>query len=364
MRHWGWVTLAAALVTAAPALLAQPSSSPPEKRESRETRNGASDSTGEKERYIIILTGDESTPEKVLQRYSEISATWPKVATYNLLRPGTPIELSRDMLGADRPLAKLAQVFGETEVRRPFDDRFIPACNNLLVREGDVLRTWRRAGARIVFEDGSYLLLRGNSRAQLASLGAQASKTRLILSEGSLLSHIKRKGGQRFELSTPTASTIIRGTEFRVKVEAGDATRLEVLEGEVELHSEGRSLAVPAQRGSLTLRGTGPGAVELLLDAPASLQEPQDRRVVRAATFDQRFSWSPVPGAVWYRLEIARDETFFDLVEEVLTGAEPSARISGLDEGTYFWRVSGIGANGFEGLPSSSSYFVFVKVRP
>ncbi len=363
MRHWGWVILAAAFqVGRGPALAQSSNGSPSEKRESREGRNGAADSVVERERYVIILTGDESTPEKVLQRYPEIAAAWPKVATYNLLRPGTAIELSRDMLGRDRPLARLAQVYGETEVRRPFDARFIPACSNLLVREGDVLRTWRRAGARIVFEDGSYFLLRGNSRAELASLGSQASKTRLLLSEGSLLSRIK-KGSGRFEVETPTASTIIRGTEFRVKVEAGDATRLEVLDGEVELHSEGHSLAVPALRGSLTQRGTGPSAVQQLLAGPASLREPQDKQVVRAAAFDQRFSWSSVPGAVAYRVEVSRDENFFDLIEEVLAGGELSAPIRGLDEGTYFWRVSAIGANGFEGPPSDSSYFVFVKTR-
>lgn len=359
MRYWAMATLATLLASAPTAWGAQPEK---EKKKPREHSAGANDSRKAAEPYVILLTGDESSPEKVLKRYTEISASWPEVAAFNLLRPGTAIELSRDMLGSDRPLAKLSEVFGETEVRRPFDSRFIPACNNLLVREGDLLRTWRRSGTRIVFEDGSYLLLRGNSRAQLVSLGSQASKTRLLLTEGSILSHIKHRNGHRFEVETPTAATIIRGTDFRLKV-ADDRTRLEVLDGEVELQAGGRSLAVPAQRGTLALRGAGPGAIEPLLDAPASLQEPQDKQVIRATAFDHRFAWSVVAGAASYRLEISRDENFFDLVEEVTT-AEASARVSGLDEGTYFWRVSAFGDTGFEGSASSSTYFVFIKVRP
>ena len=95
---------------------------------------------------------------------------------------------------------------------------------NLLLQEGDILRTWRKSGGRILFDDGNYILLRSNSRVRLQALSkADSTQTqaRVELLEGSIWSRITEKVNGTFEFVTPSASTIIRGTDFRLKVEAG-----------------------------------------------------------------------------------------------------------------------------------------------
>ena len=328
----------------------------------------SSDSKKKEEAYVI-LTDSESTPDELFQRYPELSSSWDELARFNLLRrPRTVIEVPREMFGADRTLAKIAGIYGEAEVHRSFDDRYIPVVENLLLREGDVLRTWRHSGARILFDNGSQVVLRSHTKARLITMQAAIGssprpRVRLELVEGNLWIRTMGESDGGFLIDTPTASTITRGTDFRLKVEAGRATRLEVLEGAVELEAGGETVLVPAQQGVLA-RGTGGMASpEPLPQAPDELVAPHAEQVFRASAFEETFRWTPVPGAQSYRLEIARDAGFFDLAEERLTGAR-SARISGLEPGTYFWRVSALSRSGFEGPPADGSYFVFVEKRP
>jgi hypothetical protein len=64
------------------------------------------------------------------------------------------------MLSRQKVLAKMSEHYGETEVRGLLDKRFMPVVKNLLLREGDVLRTWRKSGGRILFDDGIDIFVR------------------------------------------------------------------------------------------------------------------------------------------------------------------------------------------------------------
>jgi hypothetical protein len=332
-----------------------------------EEKSATKKTDSEDDAYVLILTSSESNPEGILERYPEIETSWEELARFNLLRSGNPIELKREMLVKDRLLAKVAQSYGETEIRRSFDRSYMPVVKNLMLQEGDILRTWRKSGGRILFDDGNDILLKSNSRVRIQELSkADSSQTqaRIELLEGSIWSRITEKVKGTFEFVTPSASTIIRGTDFRLKVEAGESTRLEVLDGTVEIESGGSSVAVPARKGVLTLSGEAPGTPKDIPPAPEALLEPQSEQVFRGESFDQHFRWSRVEGATGYRVEIARDSNFFDIVEERRTGAEPLVRILGLEPGTYFWRATALNESGFEGFATESSYFVVVRTNP
>ena len=325
------------------------------------------DTKKKEDTHYVILTEAESNPDELFRRYPELASSWDELARFNLLRrSGTAIEVPRAMLDAGRTFAKIAGIYGEAEVNRSFEDRYIPVVENLLLREGDVLRTWRHSGARILFDGGSQVVLRSHTKARLIAMqvadgSSSKPRVRLELIEGHVWTRTGEGSG--FLIDTPTVSTITRGTDFRLKVEAGRATRLEVLEGGVELQIGGESVMVSALQGMFS-SGTGDAPiVEPLPQAPDALLAPRAEEVFRASEFDETFRWTPVPGAQSYRLEIARDPGFFDLAEERLTGAQTSTRISGLEPGTYFWRVSAVSPGGFEGPPAGGSYFVFVE-RP
>jgi hypothetical protein len=316
--------------------------------------------------YVVLVTEDDGSVESVFHRYPELRGSWEELAKFNLLRAGRAIEIPTEMLDSPGILAKVGSFYGEAEVKRSFDSRFIPLVANLLLREGDEIRTWRGSGARILFEDGNYVLLKSGSRATLVSLGTRdkpaTSRLQLLLKEGSVWSQMEHELRGRFEVKTPSANTIIRGTEFRVKVEPGDATRVEVLEGRVEFEMGERRLSVGRQEGALAVTGSDGLAAAPLPPAPGLLS-PLPDEVLRSDSFDQTFRWSPVEGAEVYAFEIARDDRFFDLVVERSVGPEASVRVQGLEPGTYFWRAAAI-VRGFEGSPAEGRYFVFVDHRP
>jgi len=210
--------------------------------------------------YVVLVTEGDGTVQAVFDRYPELRGSWEELARFNLLRAGRPLEIPLSMLDSPGTLAKVASFYGEAEVKRSFDPRFIPLVPNLLLREGDEIRTWRGAGARILFDDGNYVLLKSQSRATIVSLGTRekpaTSRLQLFLKEGSVWSQMEHELRGRFEVKTPTANTIIRGTEFRVKVEPGEATRVEVLDGRVDFEMGERRLSVGRQEGALAVTGS------------------------------------------------------------------------------------------------------------
>jgi hypothetical protein len=318
--------------------------------------------------FVVVMTEDDTSTQALFERYPEVSGSWEELAKFNLLRSGHALEIPGHLLSTDGVLAKVSSSHGEVEVKRVFDKRFIPVVNNLLLREGDEIRTWSGSGVRILFEDGSYVFVNSHTKVKVISLGesnaSATSRLQILLKEGSIWSQIQKQLNRQFEIRTTTASTIIRGTRFRVKVEPGNATRVEILEGAVDFQAGGEPVSVGAQQGALALGGGEPVTPSALPQPPQSLDAPQPQEVIRSNEFDQLFRWSPVASAASYHLVIAKDNQFFDVVDERQVGPEAAVRIPSLEPGTYFWRVSAIGADGFEGSFSDSRYFVFVKRQP
>ncbi len=66
-----------------------------------------------------------------------------------------------------------------------------------------------------------------------------------------------------------------------------------------------------------------------------------------------RFAWRPVGGARTYRLELARDESFREILYAgQISGTTVRDGNRTLPVGTLYWRVTAVGEDGFMGLPS------------
>jgi hypothetical protein len=242
----------------------------------------------------------------------------------------------------------------------------------MLVQQGDWVRTRSRSSAEIVQDDGTVIYLRPNSKAMIDLSGSTKSErgevrvTNVKLESGSLVAKVQKlmQRDSRFQIQTPTATSFIRGTEFRLKVEDQGTTRLEVLEGKVDFGSETRNVSVDGNFGSLAAAaGELPTEPHGLPAAPAELFTPEDRQVLDDNLATYRFSWATVASAAKYHLEISADPEFKQLVEEAwLDGANAdlmSLRIDTLEPGTYFWRVSALDAEGYESAWSPARYFVY-----
>lgn len=322
--------------------------------------------------YVVVLNAEDNTPLKIYQKYLEKADFWRELTEYNLLADGVQVRVPKHMLKTGQIPAKVNKFSGRVQIARHFDWKWVPVVPNMLVSEGDWIRTRSRSSVEIRQDDGTIIKLRPNSKAMLSLAGTtktargEVRVTQVKLDSGSVIAKVNKllQRDSRFEIETPTATSFVRGTEFRVKVEDQGGTRLEVLEGTVDFGSSDNNISVGGNFGSLVKEaGNTPVSPHALPMAPSQLFTPAEREVLDGDIASYRFSWSAVDGAARYHLEISSDAEFRQLMDETwVSGTDAelmSLSIDSLEPGTYFWRVAAIDTDGYESAWSNDRYFVY-----
>lgn len=93
----------------------------------------------------------------------------------------------------------------------------------------------------------------------------------------------------------------------------------------------------------------------LLPSAPEPQSPANGSRQYSGST---RVQWAPLADAVGYRLQLARDSLFTDLVSERVVDNAAAAELAGLSPGEYHWRIAGVNARGEAGPWSQARQFV------
>ena len=108
-----------------------------------------------------------------------------------------------------------------------------------------------------------------------------------------------------------------------------------------------------------------PGPVEPLLPAPADPRPAYGEEIEQTAP---QFSWTSVPGADHYTVEVCRDPACGALVARAPTLTADALQLDvggGLPEGELFWRVTAVAASGLDGYPTAAIRVLAVEsVRP
>ena len=111
---------------------------------------------------------------------------------------------------------------------------------------------------------------------------------------------------------------------------------------------------------ALDARGRSAFKIIPLPPPPIGPRHPLNQEVILQQISRQPLSWTKVKEATLYHLEIAFDPQF----RRILIGiylAPHHFTIKSLPEGTIFWRVSSINADGIEGKFSPVFYFVYPR---
>ena len=149
---------------------------------------------------------------------------------------------------------------------------------------------------------------------------------------------------ERFRTGTPLAVTAVRGTDFRVAYDEASGTALtEVTKGLVDISIDGASTAAAAGQG-VASDASGLGQPEQLLEAP----NIADRNGIQTGELVE-FSITPVSGAVAYRTQIAKDQTFTDVIDEQVS-SDVNVTFAEVDDARLAVRARAIAGNGLEGF--------------
>ena len=189
------------------------------------------------------------------------------------------------LAAGDTPPAKqLACVYetsGGVEIRAAGKTGWEPAAKGTPLAEGDKLRTGRNGSCELLFKDGSFVRLDGDSEAAVEKLSAGAGSRDFSFSflRGKALwmaFKLRQKTASKFLVRTPSAVCAVRGTDFSMLVSTGGETAVGLFDGEVAVSgAQGEKLLLPGREAA-----AGAGGVEIK-DHFSSLMKAEERRYAR-----------------------------------------------------------------------------------
>ncbi len=296
---------------------------------------------------------------------------WPRLQVLNQvsdpehLPPGMKLRIPVAWLKRLPAAARVLEVHGRVEAVVAATDRTISVGPGQILESGDTVHTGSDGNVTLEFGDGSRALVQANSQLSLKSLSARGQTsvvdTLLHLLQGRVENQVtpRPESGPRYEVSTPVATSAVRGTRYRLGMDDDTATaRTEVLEGGVAFQSGRRIRQVAKGFGALAEAGkplTSP--VPLLALPDVAALPPVVTRV------PIQLGLPPLKGAVAYRAQIAPDDRFETLLFD---GVAPSPAVRGPDlpDGDYVLRVRGIDAKGLEGRDAYHAFRLHARPEP
>ena len=102
-----------------------------------------------------------------------------------------------------------------------------------VLKPGDTIRTGRH-GRVLLVRGAETILVAPNSVIGLPTEKKDGLSTTIVQQAGSILLEVEKRNVKHFEVETPYLAAVVKGTQFRVSVNAGSA-RIDVIRGQVEV---------------------------------------------------------------------------------------------------------------------------------
>lgn len=291
---------------------------------------------------IWDLAGAYLKPDVPWQRLQEHN----RITDPYRLPPGSTLRIPVAWLQRQPARARVLAVNGDAVAQA--GGRDAPVTAGMSLGSGAMVKTAADASLSLQFADGSRLTLLGGSELLLDRLTrfgrSGMADTRLRLQRGRIVNDVRPLRGSpaNFIVDTPSASSAVRGTQFRVA--AADArTQTEVLEGRVAVSTPRGSALLRPGFGALVAAGQAGVKPIALLPAPDLSGNPGYSLSARP-----ELAWPAVAGAARYRVQASGGARFDTLSVDAETGS-PAYTLPALGQGVHFVRVRAIDAAGVEG---------------
>lgn len=267
--------------------------------------------------------------------------------------------------------AHFLNIDGTVRIRKAQSLEWLRADYNTSLEKGDFVQTGSQGMARIIFADGTNYVLKPDSLivveesredpvTRATRVAVQVSSGAVDLSTG------------RFDVPGSTSQVSFENATARLTEESramvrNDPTKnvheFTVEQGQAEVTRDSTRVRL-GQYDQVTFTREKPGLIRQKVIAPPSLVAPPNMALTvskepKAAALD--FEWSSVPGAVGYRLQVSPSGMFSNLAVDRKVAGRTSTKVSGLEEGTYYWYVTSIDAKGVESQPGTPNRFNLVQ---
>lgn len=283
------------------------------------------------------------------------------VANPRRMATGRTLSIDPALLRTRDDPAQIESFRGDVQIVRNGSN--VPPAAGTVLREGDVVNTGSSAFARIAFSDGTHTVVPSRSSIRLDRLRRfiinEAPDHRLVVARGRAESRVsprQRPGG--FRVTTPTAISAVRGTEFRVAYdEATGNSSTGVLEGTVAVADDTATNGVLVTQGEgVALRANEDKPVAVALLTAPIMSEADVLQTAATIAID----YSAPSDARIVRGFVSSDASMQDLVAEADTPNGQKLALPDLAEGQWFLRLTAVSADGLEGRART---FNFIRAR-
>ncbi len=192
-------------------------------------------------------------------------------------------------------VATLAAATGVVEVKTSGSEGWEPVTTGHQIAEGALIRTGPASTAEMAFFDGSVTALGAESTLAILQMESRGDHGKVIVLQQELgrarhsVASLKTMAS-RFEVRTPAAVTVVRGTQFTVEVDQDGTTQVEVEEGLVEVTAQETTVQIQAGQTTTVRRDQVPAAPQTVTPFR---EEPSREEQTPSATPDQATEPSP-----------------------------------------------------------------------
>ena len=267
--------------------------------------------------------------------------------------------------------AHFVNLDGMVRVRKSPSLQWIRADYNTGLAKGDFVQTGSDGMARIIFADGTNYVLKPDSLIVVEESRedpvTKATKVAVQVTSGG----VDLSTG-RFEVPGSTSQVSFENAVANLAEESRALVRNDptnnvheftVDQGRAEVKREA-SVVQLGQYDRVSFTADKPGLTRSKVIAPPKLVSPPNMaltvsREPKAATLD--FAWNSVRGASAYRLQVSPSGMFSNLVVDQKVAGRTTVKVSGLEEGTYYWYVTSLDKDGNESQPGRANRFSLVQ---
>ncbi len=265
-----------------------------------------------------------------------------------------------------RSRIRFKDLAGDVSVRKRFQPEFEAATKQTALEIGDTIKTAATGSCRINYSTRMETILRVESELSFPELKETETGNEpildLFLENGEIqIKTSELEGSNKPAIITETGkATIYQNTEALIKYRPSSGImEIRVRFGRVDARSPSGGGNVVKNQLLVIRPGQAAGDSSPLPPAP-ELTEPAN--YARFEANQNGFSlvtlsWNPVSATGQYHVELATNDLFNELVHQRNAYIGDSIMFSDLIVGEYFWRVSSIGADDNEGLPSQVRQF-------
>lgn len=291
-----------------------------------------------------------------------------------LLKPGQVLKLP--VLGTG-PEAQVGWLKRDVRAKPPRSLDWLEAREQMNLWRLYRVSTGDESAAHIVFEDTSDLKLRENALLVIYGASASAAKTgrrdklEVTLEQGTIQGGLAELDaaatGRRLSVKTPSGQVDIFGKLAQIQAEAA-ASMISVYEGQAAVTAMGATVEVPEGQGTVVEKGKRPEPARPLPEAPAWAGNATGLALVpvvagRLGTWEA--AWTPVDKAETYRVELATDEGFKQVLYDAEVGAGVNRlRLADLGPGRYAVRLSTRDRSKLESRPGKARVLEVVQIQP